>query len=479
MKAPEAAPSAATSPSITLAPIRNVNCTHYVAPQGSNDNPGSEAQPWSTFQHAADTALPGEVVCFRGGVYLAEETHLVVSGKKDVPVTFIAYPGETPILDGQGDAGELLILDQYTSHIRISGFILRHFTTWGIELSGENRYIQLDHLEIEGGEAAIRFTYGESAESPTIEGPVEYITLEDSLIHGSQYSAVDCTPGPCNHIVVRRLEIFDTGLEGEAFYGSDGLEFARGYPVLVEDCYIHDNGGDGIDLNSRDREGNAVGVIVRRNRVVRNHLNGIKLWAGGRIENNMIWGQGSSAVWAGSFPGNLEIINNTIAFNMWDTTYSERNWALVAGYPEEMESPPVLLTLINNIFAFNAHPLEGGATGIYLGPGVTLAQEQNNIYWSREQGEITAEFVTGHDPDFTRLEIVDGTWEQLSGHGLNDLTADPLFISGWPPVDLHLQEASPAVNTGFSTGAPAEDGENLRRDANPDIGACEYIALSP
>jgi hypothetical protein len=47
----------------------------------------------------------------------------------------------------------------------------------------------------------------------------------------------------------------------------------------VEDCYVHDNGGDGIDLNSRDREGYATGVIVGRNRVVRNHLNGIKLWA--------------------------------------------------------------------------------------------------------------------------------------------------------------------------------------------------------
>jgi hypothetical protein len=451
-----------------------VACTYYVAPGGSDDAPGTEAQPWATFQHAADTAQPGDAICLRGGTYPAEETHLTQSGTAEAPITFIAYPGESPILDGGGSAGELLILDQGTSYLRISGFTLRKFTIWGMELSGENRYVQLDHLDIGGGEASIHFTYGESAESPPAEGPVEHITLEDSTIHGSQYSAVDCTPGPCNHMVIRRVEIYNTGLEGEAFYGSDGLEFARGYPVLVEDCYVHDNGGDGIDLNSRDRAGNATGVVVRRNRVVRNHLNGIKLWAGGRIENNVVWGQGNSAVWAGTFPSTLEVVNNTIAYNMWDPAYSERNWAFVAGYPEEMESPPVMLALVNNIFAFNADPIEGGVTGIYLGPGVSLVREGHNLYFSRADGEITAEFASGReDPDFSRAEIADGTWASYTGQGQNDVTDDPLFVSGWPEVDLHLQAGSPAVNAGSAEGAPADDAEGRSRDAVPDIGVYE------
>jgi hypothetical protein len=73
---------------------------------------------------------------------------------------------------------------------------------------------------------------------------------------------------------------------------------------------------------------------------LRNRLNGIKLWAGGRIENNVVWGQGNSAVWAGTFAGTLEMVNNTIAYNMWDQRTSERNWAVVVGYPEEMRAPP-------------------------------------------------------------------------------------------------------------------------------------------
>ena len=455
--------------------MTTIACTYYVAPGGDDNDPGTQSHPWATFQHAADTAQPGDTVCFRGGTYaVADDIHLTRSGTANVPIIFIAYPGETPILDRGGSAGSgLLILDQYTSYLRISGFTLRNFEIWGMELSGENRYVQLDHLDVEGGEAAIRFTTGET-EAPPDYGPVEYITLEDSTIHGSQYSAVDCTPGPCNHMVIRRTEIHSTGLVGEAFYGSDGLEFARGYPVLVEDCYVHNNGGDGIDLNSRDRQGNATGVIVRRNRVVRNHLNGIKLWAGGRMENNLVWGQGDSAVWVGTFTSTLEVVNNTVAYNMWDLTYSERNWAVVVGYPEEIDSPPVALTLVNNVFAFNAGPTAGGPTGVYLGPGVNLVHESHNLYYSRDDGEITAEFVSGRDTDFTRAEIADGTWTTFSGQGQEDVTEAPLFVSGWPGVNPHLQVGSPAIDAGTATGAPADDLVGCARDATPDLGAYEW-----
>ena len=366
-----------------------------------------------------------------------------------------------------------MTLNRGVSHLRISGFVLRNFSIWGIFLTGENRHITLDHLEIEGGEASIRFTYGETTESPPAEGPVEYILLEDSLIHGSQYSAVDCSPGPCNHMTIRRLEIFNTGVSGESFYGSDGLEFGRGHHVLVEDCYVHDNGGDGIDLGSRDRDGHMEGIIVRRNHVVRNHLNGIKVWAGGRIENNIIWGQGNSAIWAGVFHSTIEIINNSVAYNMWDPSYAERNWAVVIGYPEELSKPEVNLTMVNNIFAFNADPLEGGPTGVYIGPGVEL-YEGHNLYFSKADGEITLDKGSGQEIWVTRQEIASGSWASISGGGEGDLNSDPLFVSGWPDVDLRLQPNSPAINAGDKEIATDKDVMDEPRDDQPDLGAYKF-----
>lgn len=456
-----------------------VTCTRYVATTGSDSHAGTEAQPWATFQHAADSAQPGDTICFRGGTYSVEAIHVTASGTPTAPITFIAFPGETPVVSGGAETGDLLILDKGASYLRLSGFHLRNFGIWGIYLEGENRHVKLDHLDIEGGEAAVRFTCCE-VEQPAYDGPVEHITVEDSKIRGSLYSALDCTPGPCNYMEVRRLEISETGLTGEDSFGSDGLEFARGYPVLVEDCYIHDNGGDGIDLNSRDRAGNASGVIVRRNRVGNNHRNGIKLWAGGRIENNVVWGQGDSPMWCGTFTSTLEVYNNTLAYNMWDPAYSGRNWSFVAGYPEYPdENPmamPVTLTLVNNIFAFNADPLDGGATGIYLGAGVNLVDEEHNLFYSNEEEEITAEFVAGHDAGFTRAEIANGTWNGVVAQGQNDRTVDPRFVTGWPNVDLHLQQNSDAVDAGRGSGAPTDDAEGSARDATPDLGAYEFGA---
>ncbi len=454
-----------------LSPVSDVECIFYVALGGDDHNSGSKEQPWGSFQGATKMANPGDTVCFRGGTYTTEEIHLSKSGGEDALITFAAYPGETPILDGDDLTYDLLVLNASVSYIRISGFALNNFRNWGIFLTGDNRFVILDHLDIEGGEAGIRFTYAESSEAPPLEGPVEHILLENSLVHGSQYSAVDCTPGPCNHMTIRSVEIYNTGLLGDPFYGSDGLEFARGHHVIVEDCYVHDNGGDGIDLGSRDREGNIDGVIVRRNHVIRNHLNGIKVWAGGRIESNVIWGSGNSAIWSGVFNCDIEIINNSVAYNLWDENYASRNWAVVIGYPEALEKPDVNLTMVNNIFAFNADPLEGGSTGVYLGPGVKLVGEGGNIYFSRPDGEITIDI--GDGLDFSREDIVNGVWASYSGQGNGNLISDPIFLSGWPNVDLHLRSTSPAINAGISIVESQEDIEGNLRGDQPDIGAYE------
>ncbi len=482
-----ASPSAPVTPSVPEggappAPRltgEEISCTYFVSPTGDDAMPGSESQPWGSFQYAMDSAQPGDTVCFREGDYVVEDTVQVTqSGTAEAPIVFIAYPGERPVLDGGGDVGDLLILNQHASYLRISGFTLRNFNYWGLSLDGENRYIHLDHLTVEGGEAGVHFTYGDDDLAPPEGGPVEHITLEDSLIYDSEYTGVDCTPGPCNNMIFRRIEVYGSGLTGEASFGADGIAISRGYPVLVEDCYVHDNGGDGIDLNSRDQEGYASGVIVRRNRVIRNYQNGIKLWAGGRIENNIVWGQGNSALWLGTFHSNLEVVNNTIAFNMWDPTYSGRNWVFSAGYPEEIVAlPQVDLLLVNNIFAFNTGPEVGDPTGLFLGPGVKIT-EHHNLYFSSLDNEITAEFL---ETDITRQELADGSWTERTGQGQNNLTDDPLFISGWPQVDLNLQSASPAIDAGDNASCPGEDYlGNLRPvdgnndgEAICDIGAFE------
>ena len=72
----------------------------------SDLNKGTELNyPWATWQKAFNTALAGDTVYFRGGVWFP--TTWVIndgnrsghSGTHDRPICFFNYPGETPIID--------------------------------------------------------------------------------------------------------------------------------------------------------------------------------------------------------------------------------------------------------------------------------------------------------------------------------------------------------------------------------------------
>ena len=73
----------------------------YVSTTGDDSNSGSQAVPWRTVQHAADTVRAGSTVNVRGGVY-EELVSIKASGNAaDGYITFRSYPGETAVLDAE------------------------------------------------------------------------------------------------------------------------------------------------------------------------------------------------------------------------------------------------------------------------------------------------------------------------------------------------------------------------------------------
>jgi len=82
----------------------------YVAPDGNDNNPGTEAQPFATLGRARDAvreAKPqatGPITVFvrQGTYYLAEPLVLAPedSGKADAPIRYQAYPGQKPTVSG-------------------------------------------------------------------------------------------------------------------------------------------------------------------------------------------------------------------------------------------------------------------------------------------------------------------------------------------------------------------------------------------
>ena len=108
------------------------NSSSYVATTGNDSNPGSQAAPWRTVQHAADTARAGSTVNVRAGIY-EELVSINASGNATEGfITLRSYPGETAVLDAthstpSGRQAVLTIHNQ--SYVRIEGFEIRNFRT--------------------------------------------------------------------------------------------------------------------------------------------------------------------------------------------------------------------------------------------------------------------------------------------------------------------------------------------------------------
>ncbi|HWO39276.1 MAG TPA: DUF1565 domain-containing protein, partial [Candidatus Acidoferrum sp.] len=125
----------------------------YVSTTGIDSNPGTQAAPWRTIQHATDTVHAGSTVNVRGGVYEELVTIKASGNATDGYITFQSNPGETAILDAEhftpsGRQAVLTIHGQ--SYIRIEGFEIRNLHTaehrlvpLGISILGAGSHIEL------------------------------------------------------------------------------------------------------------------------------------------------------------------------------------------------------------------------------------------------------------------------------------------------------------------------------------------------
>ncbi len=435
----------------TITPVAaSMNCSHYVALDGDDANPGTLENPWRTLQYAADTAQPGDEVCVGTGTYSPEDEELIFlsAGTADQPITLTTYNGEVII---QGS----VFFEPGSAYWQFHGFTMNDFVYWGISVAGAD-HIVLSGLVISGGEAGINFSVTRTGD----ERPVDHITVMDSIIHDAEYTVVDCTPGPCNNMTFQRLEIYGAG-GASASYGSDGLAVECGQNILVEDCIIHHNSGDGLDLNSRDKmQGDETGeIIVRRNRVEQNALNGIKLWGGGTIVNNLAWNNGDTnlVIEEGS---DYTIINNTFA------SVASHTYLAAAGYDEWSGTTNIIM--VNNIF-YNDNPAMTGSI-LYISPRVNLNADYN-LYYNPYREE---DMICHADECFNAEQINDGTFFSATGYGEHSIYGDPLFVDA-AVGDFHLSSTSPALNAGNDTDVPKHDIETNPRPIGsaPDLGAYE------
>ncbi len=259
---------------LVLSAIPLFAATYYVAPNGKNDNPGTEVSPWKTLSHASSKIAGGDTLIVKNGTYTGEENQIwnLPSGQEARYTTIKAEHPFGVILEGTGkDVGQngylrtpIRLLDN--AYIQIEGFKLRNSPTGGAILLANSHHIKLLRISIKNG---TRFDYPWGPPLTITKGS-HHVLAEDVwitgamrygvLVSGNNKHGSDKEEDTTRQIILRRVVVrwdymkTDEPKAGIAFYGAD--DFSKNGAVVdsvCQNCLV-------LDLNPGDDYENMYGA---------------------------------------------------------------------------------------------------------------------------------------------------------------------------------------------------------------------------
>ncbi len=472
----------------------------YVSTSGNDSNPGTQAAPWRTVQHAADTVRAGSTVNVRGGVYEELVTIKTSGNATDGYITFRSYPGETAVLDAEhlvpnGRTAILTIHDK--SYVRIEGFEIRNYRTaehrltpLGISVMGAGSHIELlknnvHHIEqtFNGrdgpGHGANGFgiaVYGTDAKTPiseliidgnevhhlqtgsseslVVNGNVTNFRITRNVVHDNNNIGIDVigfertAPDPAvdqaRDGVVSGNLVYNITSRGNPAYGddvnSDGIYVDGGTRILIERNVMHDV-DFGIELASEHKDRATSYITARNNLIYHCHTAGVSI--GGYAPER----------------GHTEhstVVNNTLYENDTSGTGSgefQMQW-----------------NMADDIFANNI---------VYAGPRCLITVNKSQV--EKDHPPVAID----HNLYYCASGSKASTWEESSarltgfdnyvrstGNDHHSRFLDPHFVDA--AKDFQLRSDSPAIAAGTTDGVPVGDldieGSPRVKSGNIDIG---------
>jgi len=411
----------------------------FVAPDGNDSNPGTEALPWRTIQKAASTLVAGDTVYIKNGTY-HETVQPKNSGTSKGYIVYSAYPGHNPIIDGAGVSGDYRGLFAVRgSYIIISGLTVRNSKAAAIHVRGSNNII------IRGNRTE------ESASSGIGIWRSSNIVVDGNVV----VNAVNTPSGLQECITIADVEHFQ--VKNNQVYTKDNRSInGPGIDVKDSSSYgeifknvIHDLPTSGIYVDAWDGYNHHHDIFQN---YIYNTNTGISIGSerDGEVRyldiyNNVIYHvsyAGISFQQAGNdgLRRDIDIFNNTIV-----ESYSHGGAGiLVRTYNVQN------IVLINNLINFGPDT-SSGQIKAYLPEEIVSIT--NLVYGPKKQTQ---------DPDL--VEITAGT-----------IDADPMFVSR-ETQDFRLQADSPAVDSGSDVNLTSDyDGHSRPQGMGYDIGAFERI----
>jgi hypothetical protein len=247
--------------------------TYYVATTGSDAAAGSLAAPWATWQKAFNTAVAGDTVYFRGGVYtptskvaggypitlIAPSGGYGHSGTHDNPIVYEAYPpdfaaGNYPILDcsvaSGTTTGNIGIDIEGAQYIKFKGLTVQNVKIY--RTNGQHNMTGVAVADCLGGYMSfenmdIHHIGGAGFEAR--RNDTVYVINSDSHNNcdSTAYYLWDTDEDPETPMDT----VWDEGGDGDGFLGSTGGTDVDSHRIVVfTGCRSWYNSDDGFDIGS-------------------------------------------------------------------------------------------------------------------------------------------------------------------------------------------------------------------------------------
>lgn len=259
----------------------------FVAPGGSDANPGSLEQPWQTFAHAAGQLVAGDTLFLRSGIYTERLILTGKSGTAEAPIVIRNYESESPVIDGEtvtvpaGGRVGLVVLDN-CSHVHLSGIEVKNFLTTaaartpaGIQIEGSGSGLQVTGCKVhhiwQSSTSASANGFG-IAVYGTSATPIDGLLLDGNEVFdlrtGQSESVV--LNGNVTNFIVSRNHVYDCNNIGIDFIGYEGsapTAVDRARDGICRENHVHDidtshNPGYGGNFTNGGGERSAAGIYI-------------------------------------------------------------------------------------------------------------------------------------------------------------------------------------------------------------------------
>jgi len=427
----------------------------YVDPSngGSNGNSGLNGSPWATIQQAASTAQAGDTVYVQAGTY-AEKVTFANSGTADAFITFIGVgavivqePANTTVWSGTLNLNT-------KSYVRIQNFAIQNAYWFGIYLEA------CDHIYLDGNS-----TYNTGASGLSIWHS-SYVYASNNVVRKACYQSLSTASQECisfsgvSNFEIHHNEVYESGGSTNGGEGIDTKEDCSNGKVYNN--IVHDLVRLGIYVDCWDKTLQQVDVYNNRvyscsdGIVISSEDSGTVMNV--NIYNNITYSNGGFGIIVSNYVKdgprkNIAIMNNTVYNNGFGDGDSNWGGGII-----------VYSSHVSNISIFNNIVSQNDAMQISNGSGVASVSVNKNLIYGYKGLSWTNEVK-----------------------GTNFIEADPLFVDvdgadniiGNLDDNLDVTDASPAINAGTNTGAPAFDFNHYARPAEGtvDIGAFEHNSV--